>query len=138
MVSELRNCPRCGNLFTYRGKKICEQCVAEEEKDFEKVKEFLKDKPGATVLEVTNATGVEQRKLLEFIREGRLITLGLPNLTAECEQCGAPITSGWLCPKCAEKLKCEIEGVSGSHRGKEGEKDFNPGKMHTANRLKRP
>lgn len=136
-MAELRNCPRCGKLFTYRGKRVCEECAAEEERDFEKVKEFLKDKPGATVLEVTTATGLDQRKVLEFIREGRLTTLGLPNLTAECEQCGAPITSGRLCPRCAEKLKREIDGAAGSRHQKAGENEGYSGKMHTADRLKR-
>ncbi len=49
---DLRNCPRCGKLFTYVGHKYCPTCEVELEKIFEQVRAYVKEHPGSTVPEV--------------------------------------------------------------------------------------
>ena len=55
---QLRNCRRCGKLFNYVGKPICNECVQQDEKDFELVKAYIYDHPKATITEVSKETGV--------------------------------------------------------------------------------
>ncbi|ACL70466.1 TIGR03826 family flagellar region protein [Halothermothrix orenii] len=113
----LKNCPKCGKLFAVQGsEKICPVCKKEEEDDFQKVKEYLWDNPGATIEEVHEETGVERETIIKFVKEDRLIAEGLDlEILLECERCGDPITHGRFCEKCQQEL---VEGLSPTPRKK--------------------
>lgn len=103
---ELRNCPVCGKVFVYVTRNLCPECAAKEEEEFRKVKEYLYEVPGATMEEISEKTGVPPKKILEFLREGRLILKKENvNMILRCEMCGAPILTGRLCDKCANEMK---------------------------------
>lgn len=106
---DLRNCPQCGKVFRYTGRNLCHDCFAEEEKLFERVRDFLDDNQGAKLDKVEEATGVPADKILKWLREGRLISKGgvIPGLV--CERCGAPVESGRLCGKCSRQLEEQIK-----------------------------
>lgn len=119
---------------------ICPDCYDREEQDFAKVKEFLWDKKHASVDEVSEKTGVKKKKVVKFIRNGRLNASGLAiELYLTCEGCGEPITEGRFCPTCREKL------IQGFATGPDKQRDdnlreheiINKGKMYTADRRKR-
>ncbi len=68
----LRNCANCGKLHDYPS-KYCKECLEEEKKSFEKVRNYLYTHPNATVEEVHKSTEVSRKKISQYIREDRLI-----------------------------------------------------------------
>lgn len=109
-MANLRNCSQCGRLFPYAGRNICGKCLEKEEEEFQLVRKYVRDHPGAGVLEVAEATEIEQDKILQFLRDGRLQSKGLTTSLA-CERCGVLISSGRWCEKCTNEVNAEIRGV---------------------------
>ncbi|HHW39806.1 MAG TPA: MerR family transcriptional regulator [Syntrophomonadaceae bacterium] len=105
---ELRNCPECGRLFTYVARNLCPACLEREEEFFKKVESFLKEHGGATVSEISEATGVPEDKIISFLRAGRLISSS-SNLVLECERCGKPIRIGRFCDECRSVLESSLK-----------------------------
>lgn len=132
IMAELRNCPRCGKLFSYFGRPICNRCIDEEEEEFKIVKEYIYNNPGATVFEVADATEVSVDKILRFLKEERLeITSDNVNLILECESCGRPIKTGKYCEQCKVKLSSEMRREFGiGQRKREAFKSTGKEKMH--------
>ncbi|AEE97518.1 TIGR03826 family flagellar region protein [Mahella australiensis] len=101
---ELRNCSRCGRLFASNGGELCPACLEELDEQYKVVREYVYTHPKATIPEVSDATGVEEKIIFEFLREGRL-ELKEPGLGLECERCGKPITTGRFCASCLRELE---------------------------------
>ncbi|MDD2620903.1 MAG: hypothetical protein PHC92_09580 [Syntrophomonadaceae bacterium] len=108
-MANLRNCSKCGNIFPYQGRNICGKCVQKEEDEFQLVRKYVRDHPGVGVLEVAEATKVEEDKILQFLRDGRLQSKGLTS-SLVCERCGIIINNGRWCDKCTQQVKAEIQG----------------------------
>lgn len=108
---DIRNCSRCGKVYRYDGFKICPNCRREDEADFEKVKEYIDEHPGANIKEVSDATEIDSRKIIEFLRAGRLEIMDENNLILSCERCGKPIKTGRFCDKCAFEIQKELKGA---------------------------
>jgi len=67
------NCPVCGKIFDKQGfYEVCEDCFAQYETDFDKVRDYLYSHPNKNILEVSNATGISIDKIRTFLRQGRL------------------------------------------------------------------
>jgi hypothetical protein len=66
---------------------------------FIKVRDYLYENKNANIAEVSEATGVEEKVILEFLRDGRL-ELREPSLDLTCERCDKPITSVRMCKEC--------------------------------------
>ncbi|CAK7049931.1 MerR family transcriptional regulator [Tissierella carlieri] len=113
---DIRNCAKCGKIYQYDGFRICHSCRKTGEDEFQKVKEYLYDNPGATISEVEEATGVDSRKIIVFLREGRLEIGEGSNLILECEKCGVSIRTGRFCDKCKNNLQRELGQVVDSAR----------------------
>lgn len=108
----IRNCTRCGKIYNYDGfNKVCHNCRQDDENDFQKVKEYLDEFPGATVSQVSEETEVSAKKIIEFLRNGRLEIREGSNLILECEKCGKSIKTGRFCEKCADNIQKELSGV---------------------------
>lgn len=120
MMADLRNCPECGRLFAYQGRNLCKKCQEEEENEYLVVRRYVREHPGATVFEVAEETGVEEEKILQFLRDGRLQSKGLTSVL-ECERCGKKISSGRYCPQCIKELDSQIQGVIGHNTRKQPE-----------------
>ncbi len=104
-MPEIRNCPRCGRIFTYVNRLICSRCIEDEEQEFKLVKEYVYDNPGANIPEVSAATGVSVDRIMRFLREERLELKGNgESLGLGCERCGMSIPSGRFCVKCKEEI----------------------------------
>lgn len=116
---DIRNCRRCKKIYKYDGFKLCHSCRQEDEADFQTVKDFLNENPGANISAVVKGTDVETEKVIEFLREGRLEIRGGGDITLDCENCGVPINTGKYCNKCAKELHDQIGQAMGS--GKEDE-----------------
>lgn len=115
---EVRNCRRCGKMFIYVGRDICPRCREEDERDFDRVREYLRHYPRADIQELHRETGVDKEKILNFLREGRLeIDRDGISSVSQCRICGRPISQGRICLKCLEKFKQPLPG-------REGELDY--------------
>ncbi|RDW16513.1 hypothetical protein CWR48_15825 [Oceanobacillus arenosus] len=126
-MAELANCSRCGNLFLKGIRDICQNCYKEEEAAFQTVFKFLQVQKNrtATMIEIVEATNVDESYITKFVKEKRLLPSHFPNLSYPCERCGNGITTGKLCHNCQEELKKElaihdeIETISEERRIKE-------------------
>ena len=110
----IKNCARCKNIYQYDGFKLCHNCRKADELDFQKVKEYLEEFPGANISNVVEVTGVDTKKVIEFLREGRLEIEGGGDIILECETCGVGITTGRFCNKCVGGLQKELGQAIGS------------------------
>ncbi|MCH4889303.1 hypothetical protein EZV73_17025 [Acidaminobacter sp. JC074] len=109
---EVINCKSCGKMFhSVMGIKRCPACRQADDAKFKMIKEYLYDCPGATIEEVVENLGVERRLVLDFLREGRLETIG-PNMVIQCENCGEPIHSGKYCDKCHREITLNLRSAA--------------------------
>lgn len=118
---DLRSCTKCERAYSFDGNALCPKCRYEDDGDFKIVKEYLYDNPGADIKAVAQDTEVEVRKILQYLKEGRIsITAGSENTALSCERCDASINIGKYCNKCVNEMKKEINGaIDSSRKGKE-------------------
>lgn len=108
---ELRNCPECGKLFLYTSKNLCPDCMKKEEEIFDRVRDYLYKNPNSPLEKVAEETEVDEKKILEFLKEGRLILKSGNPYILSCEICGAAILTGRYCENCARNLKKKLESA---------------------------
>jgi len=106
----LKNCPECGRLFMDNPAGLCLDCVRQEEKDSDKVGEFLRDKKRATIEEIHEATEVKHKIILKMIKSGRLF--GDVAVYYPCESCNEPISEGRVCTSCRNKILSQVKPVA--------------------------
>lgn len=110
-MADLANCKNCNRVFVKTMRDICPTCYQEEEKAFEIVYNFLRERKNreATLLEIVEATGVEEKIIIKFIKQQRLRSSLFPNLTYPCEKCGEPINAGRICDDCSQGIVREFK-----------------------------
>ena len=97
----VKNCRSCGRLFNYIGGiDICPACKEKSEQQFQVVKKYIREHPGASMQEVSDECDVELQKIKQWLRDDRLELAEGSAIMLDCESCGAPIRSGRLCDKC--------------------------------------
>lgn len=121
----LRNCPECGHLFEFTVRNLCPDCINKEDDDFELIKSYLKHNPDAGILEVSEKTGVSEKKIMAFLKNGRLILESTNVITLNCERCGRLIRTGRYCDDCCTSINKVLENTTGTtsnNRGRNEEK----------------
>lgn len=104
MGMDIRQCKMCGKLFQTYGDSICMNCVDEKDRSFLLVRDYIYAHSKADVAEISEKTGVQQRWILDFLKEERLSLSS--NINAlKCEQCGKPIDTGRFCQECKSNLQ---------------------------------
>ncbi len=103
MSAQLGNCPKCGKLYL-RVRDICDTCYQKQEDDYLKAAAYLREYPGSTIQEVSDATKVTFAQIRQFILAGRILTGYYQNLSYPCETCGTLISSGRTCANCIKTL----------------------------------
>ena len=113
MVAKMKNCPSCGRIFVPMNatQRLCPDCTDKMRDKEHEVVEYVRDHPKIQVNALIEATGAPESMIKRMIRDGRFIQVGV-RMTYPCEKCGAPITQGKLCAKCAEELKNELQGAA--------------------------
>ena len=71
-MTAVQSCKGCGKLFGFLPRGLCADCIDLREERYHTVREWLRDNPGASIIAACQATGIEERLIAEFIREGRL------------------------------------------------------------------
>ena len=97
---ELVTCALCGNLFNTIDKKICPLCTKKEEEYFTTVKKFLKENPSLTFKRIVQETGVPERLLRKWIKDGKLEIVNKEGIGIRCERCNKEILQGKYCVEC--------------------------------------
>ena len=101
----LKNCIRCGKVFNAEAaEELCSGCNIEDSKDLKKVTDYLRGHPMASMMEVTQKTGVAQQLLSRFVKKGSLKMRKQPE-SFKCRLCGADIKMGTLCESCRGKIE---------------------------------
>lgn len=116
-MPEIRYCKECHRIFQYfSGPVLCEECKKKDEEEYEKVRAFLRDYPGANMQEVSNITGVKASKIYRWLKEERLEVCEGSPVALNCERCGTRIRSGRFCVECSKALAREIMQAKGELR----------------------
>ncbi|MCL6451423.1 MAG: hypothetical protein K6T75_09035 [Acetobacteraceae bacterium] len=126
---QVRNCDQCGKLFLNTGGTLCPACAAEEDRQFEAVREHLSGNPGSSLEDTHRATGVAKERILKFLRQGRLMLASAAG-ELSCERCGRPIALGSVCPTCADELRRQLQEAQAAAR--RALKELQAGRMHIA------
>ena len=72
-MPDVRNCRKCGRIYNYiGGAPLCPACKQLEEDDFQLVKKYLYENPGATLTQVSTDLEMSVEKIKRFLKEGRL------------------------------------------------------------------
>ncbi len=101
----VKNCRKCGRIFNYiAGPMICPQCLEKKEEEFQKVKQYIRENPDATVASTSEACEVEVQQIKQWVREERLTFSSAANTEITCERCGKPIMSGRFCDDCKKEM----------------------------------
>lgn len=130
---DVRNCKRCGKIYNYTGSAVCNNCLRQEQEDFEKIREYLFRNPNSSAAEVSEALGIELKVISRFLKEGRLeadyIRMSDEDSVLTCEKCGRPIKSGRFCENCVREMQSDFSKAIKPTI--EQTKSFQPGKVHT-------
>ena len=112
-MMKMKNCPSCGRIFVpmTATQRLCADCMEKERKKEHEVVEYVRDHPDVHIPQIIDATGATEKMIRRLIKEGRFIQVGV-KLTYPCEKCGAPITQGKLCAKCAAELQKSLASAA--------------------------
>jgi len=117
-MAELANCSRCDKVFAKHMRDICQDCHKKEERDFNAVYRFLKERRNreATLQEIVKKTGVSENIIIKFIKNKRLRTSQFPRLAYPCEQCGTDIVTGKICEDCTQAFMQDLESYQSKEK----------------------
>jgi uncharacterized protein len=104
----IKNCSKCGRLFNDMG-NLCPDCSIDDEKLYAEVRKYLQDHQGATIFEISDATGIREHKILQFINDGRLERRKVQCI--ECKSCGKKILRGTYCESCQWQMNIAAEHI---------------------------
>lgn len=123
----LGNCPRCGKLYALNFRDMCSDCMKKIEVEYQECAKFLRETKGATIHEVSEATGVSIRQITKFIREGRISIANAPNMSYPCEVCGTLIRENNMCESCRARLTKELRNAASDESGEGRDQDKKQG-----------
>lgn len=108
--NQLDNCVICGRLYLKSYTDYCLDCYKEIEQDFKEVNTFIKEEVNrnATMEELSEATEVSEKRIADFIRDGRIYGEDFPNLGYPCAHCGTVIKRQVLCQSCFKQFSSDI------------------------------
>lgn len=113
----VRNCRGCGRIFNYvAGPFMCPVCREKTEEKFQVVKEYIRENPGVTIPQVSEACEVEQSQIRQWLREERLELSEDSPIFLNCEGCGTTIRCGKYCDKCKAGMTRDFNNVLNSRK----------------------
>ena len=71
-MSNVVTCSRCGRLYRNLLRGHCADCLEARERDYETVRDHLRENPHARLGSAAEDTGVDSKLIMEFVQEGRL------------------------------------------------------------------
>ncbi len=118
-------CARCGGgmIFKGVGEYACDTCGYIDYDDYGIVRNYIEENRGATVVEISAATGVSQSQIQAMLRDERLEVSEESRVFLKCVGCGREIRSGMYCPVC-EKLAAAAAAKKRAREAHEAHKQF--------------
>ena len=116
-------CEECGGKMFYQESGIyqCEECGNIALDDFGKIKEYLEEHKGATMKEISAATGVEMKIVGMFLDDGRIQIPKGSKIFISCKRCGCALRSGRYCEDCTRELGSQLKGAFDEQAGQKAE-----------------
>jgi len=105
------NCSHCGKVYIKNNYGLCPVCIKVLEKQYEACLEYLRKNHNCNIQDLSQATEVSVKQIVTFIREGRISIRNNPNVTYECEVCGAAIREHIMCESCRSRLSNEAKNM---------------------------
>jgi uncharacterized protein len=103
-MNRVINCAACGSFFEAIGfQNVCSNCIEQDKKDFDRIRDYLYIHPRAKIFEVANNLDILVPKIKRYLKDGRLEIIEKNNLFLKCEKCGQPICSGVQCNDCLKQ-----------------------------------
>ena len=105
-LQKVKKCVVCRRLFEYPGygPQMCPMCKIEDEAQFKRVKDYLRDNPGKTLMETSKDCDVTVDRIRFWLKDERLVYADIKDTGLVCENCGTPITTGTLCEECRQSF----------------------------------
>jgi len=127
MASDLKliTCRICGTIMARLSRDICHKCYQAEEEAFVKIKDFLRQNPGAAIWEVAQAIGLSEEQVTTFVNSGRLERVGV-HVPHTCQTCHRIITNGLICPDCSTSINQQVQDLKKTiqDREEQSKKEF--------------
>ena len=106
---DVRNCRNCGRMFNYiGGRAICPICKDAIEKDYERVRDYIRENPQANMQQISVDCEVTIPQINEWVRDERLEFSKDSQVMLECESCGEPVRTGRFCEKCKNTMASNL------------------------------
>ena len=115
---KLNYCPVCGKLYAVNAAKMCERCLQKEDEKIILAAEYLENHPNATLTELMDVTKIHKNTIIRMAKSGMLGEEMEDAITHPCRRCGAPITRGDFCPRCAAMLSGTLNELQGRVQAK--------------------
>lgn len=106
-LENVKNCSECNGIYVQKTSvEICEKCYLKEQEVFNKVKLYISKSKNkdATMEDILNSTGAFEKKVIKWVKEGRISTRHLVNFSYNCELCSTPTREGRLCSSCKNEI----------------------------------
>ena len=131
---ELKTCSKCGRTFadSTGTMNFCSRCIPDIEDEFKIVRDYLYDNPGATVKQVSEATGVSETIILKLLRDERIELTDESAGILKCQSCGTDIKMGKYCENCKHNLAKDLSGAKDEISKSKMREDANRIKFHSA------
>lgn len=110
----IRTCRKCKSPIHENSiHEYCDSCYGKIEEIFEKIREYLREFPGATAHEIYQRVGIPIHVVNNFVKDGRLIEIPNEYLNLECLKCGCLLLSAHhkYCPSCEVKMVRELDSA---------------------------
>jgi len=91
----------------YNLSEICSKCSDSEKDMYQLVRDYVFNHRGATIPEVSEATGASRSVILRYLREDKLSLVEDRTLLPKCKSCGTLTQIGDLCADCQKKKLSE-------------------------------
>ena len=112
MSFDIVNCRRCGRLMQRTSsKRLCPQCEKALEDKFQEVREYIRDNPNVTIMEVSRELDVSVEQIKQWVREERLLFSKAEGSGIQCMSCGVPIATGKYCARCKAEMSHSLENA---------------------------
>ena len=128
----LKKCNLCAMPYQDIGLPFCQTCMMAMEEQYMLVRDYLYDNPYESADKVAEETGVPQKVILYFIKDGRIQDVRTEGLL-RCEQCGKPIDGGRFCKKCMSMLDERVLKPLQQTKETAGQDGERRPRMHTYN-----
>lgn len=108
----LKTCKRCKTPIHENSlREYCSRCYGIVEEVFDKIREYLREYPGATAYEMEQRLGIPIHVINNFIKDGRLVEIPNEHLNIQCLRCSCLLLSAYhkYCPICEAEMKNGIQ-----------------------------